>query len=750
MEKVYYLKKFGLVLNRNTIKKRVLNSETVTGAFSFAMKFSAITIFILLFATSTIVGQTINEKVIETDFPIFWLLRDGQIENHQLIEKEFGEIVSAGFEGVHVMLRATRYHIFDQEVIAASKKISELCKAQNIYFTIGLDPRFGARHIVGKTGYGAEILMPIADYFTPVNNYDGLEKAATPERFKLHEVKVVDSRYDLRYKYPERRDSHILTEVGLWYNPLKVEKVFAYQRKNGKVISSSVTEITESHHLFINRSAYQLEVFGKVKLPPGDWYVVAFPRFMTNMYAYDSKEHKSLFQDLLVAYKNKGVEPDGIVWDEPGYYVEFGKFVISASIYQQFYQKYGYKLSDKLYALILEMDDHSQIKVRNDYFNLLMDQVYAGEKECWNKSEELWGPIKMGAHQTWHNIVSDDMFHGSASMWKGLRTTDGGYTDLGMFEEYFTGNTEDKYFQAAYVVLAKSLARYSRTGKAHMNQWGVNYDDEVPLYWSELLAAFSVNWINHCYGYTGTIYADRNFGPGYPDHHTWDVIPDVVKKEKKVEAITNFDLPLGDVALVYPVESYISGAPIPGSKSEKSVLRLIGGLAAKGMQLDVISSEMLDTAKVSQGKLTIGKHIYNSVLIPDNKILTAKSVKLLSKMIEQKANIFFGGELPQFTIEGDPVNLGVTSDFSLLGNIEKTLNEIARLEIPSICSGLKGAYVNIIPTAEEESYFITIMPIVPGAEVGGEIMFKNRPIAIDTTKKLVIYKVNNMRINRVY
>ncbi len=97
----------------NSIKKRVLNNETVTGAFSFARKFSAITISVLLIATSTIVGQTINDKVIKTDYPIFWLLRDGQIENHQLIEKEFDEIVSAGFEGVHVMLRATRYHIFD-------------------------------------------------------------------------------------------------------------------------------------------------------------------------------------------------------------------------------------------------------------------------------------------------------------------------------------------------------------------------------------------------------------------------------------------------------------------------------------------------------------------------------------------------------------------------------------------------------------------------------------------------------------
>ena len=294
-----------------------------------------------------------------------------------------------------------------------------------------MDPRFGATHIVQETGYGAEIVMPIANYFTKVVDFEGLENAPSPERFRLNEVKIVNGKYDLRFEYPKRRDSHILTEVGLWVNPIKVEKVFAYQRKNGKVVSSSVKDITSSHHFFINRSAYQVEVFGQVDLPEGEWFVVAFPRFMTNMYAYDSQEHKHLFNNLLPRYKNKGIELDGIIWDEPGYYMTFGKFVYSESIYRQFQQKYGYNLTDNLFKLILELDDNSQLKVRNDYFNLLSEQVYEGEKECWQTGEKLWRPIKMGVHQTWHNIVSDDMFHGSASMWKGLHATDGGYTDDG-------------------------------------------------------------------------------------------------------------------------------------------------------------------------------------------------------------------------------------------------------------------------------------------------------------------------------
>lgn len=707
-------------------------------------------VIVFLMLVSTLAGQTINEKVKKTDFPIFWLLRDKQIEDHVQIEKEFNDIVKAGFKGVHVMLRASRYNIFDTEVIAASKQISDLCKKADIHFTLGLDPRFGVNHIIQKTGYGAEILMPIADYFTRITNYDGFENAPSPERFKLHEVKVVDGRYDLRYKYPERRNSHILTEVGLWYNPIKVEKVFAYQRKEGKVVSSSVTDITEGHHFFVNRGAYQVEVFGKTELPQGHWYVVAFPRFMTNMYAYESEEHKEVFQNLLIDYKNAEVQPDGIIWDEPGYYVEFGKFVVSSGIYKQFQQKYKYKLEEKLYSLILELDDNSHIKVRNDYFNLLMDQVYGGGKECWEKSEELWGPVKMGVHQTWHNLVADDMFHGSASIWKGLHSTDGGYTDDGMFEHYFTGDIEEKYRKIAFDVLAKSLARYSKTGKAHMNQWGVDYDDEVPLYWSELLAAFSVNWINHCYGYTGTIYADRNFGPGYPDHHTWDIVPDIIKIAVETEAITGFKLPLGETALVYPVETSISGAPIPCSKSETQILKLIGGLTAMGIQLDVISSEMLDTAKIVNGNLSIGDHSYKSLLIPNNKILSKNSVQLLSNLVKQNSRTYFGGELPQFTIEGEAVSLDVKKSFSLSGDIKTTLDEISTLEIPSICSGLEGAYLNVIPAENKNSFFITVMPIIPNTEIGGKFIFKRKPINVEKTKSLVIYKIDNRKVTKVY
>ncbi len=133
------------------------------------------------------------------------------------------------------MVRATRYHLFDEEVKGASKKIGELCEKHNMRFVLGLDPRFGATHIVQKCGAKAQFLMPIVKYRTSVYELPAKGSETPINRYALNEVKVQDGRYDLKYIYPKRRDTHILTEVALWINPVKVDKVYAYQRKDGEV-----------------------------------------------------------------------------------------------------------------------------------------------------------------------------------------------------------------------------------------------------------------------------------------------------------------------------------------------------------------------------------------------------------------------------------------------------------------------------------------------------------------------------------
>lgn len=681
-----------------------------------------------------------------TNTQMFWLLRDKQIEDQSLLETEILDMKQAGFKEIHVMLRATRYHLFDDEVKEASRKIGELCKKHQMRYVLGLDPRFGATHIVQKCGSKAQFLMPINNYRSSVYKATDTDSEKSFDRYALNEVKIEDGRYELKYIYPKRRDTHILTEVALWVNPVNVDKVYAYQRKNGEVVYSSIKDITPSHHLFINRGEYEVEVFGNVpNLPVGEWYVIAFPRFETNMYAYDSREHRDMFNELLVDYKKSGVDMDGIIWDEPGYYLEFGKYTISEQIYADFETKYGYSLKDKLFALALNLDSHQEFKVRKDYFNLLMDYVYGGEKDCWERCEALWGKnLSMGVHQIWHEHIADDMFHGSGDRWRGLTSVDAGYVDDGAFENYFSGDIKEKYRKASYLRFGVSLARFSENKKAHHNQWGatMEFTEEVPVYWAQLMAAFSNIWINHCYGYTGVRGATRNFGPGYPEHETWDKIPELNKLSDDIQALTSYELPISDAAVLYPVNTIFSLWPTEGNALELKLLQLVGGMSAYGIHADLLPSYMLDSASLQHGKLWIKGEEYSSVIIPDNIVINNKTADFISLLLKSDFPVIFGGKTPQMTVDGKALDFNAKYHFSFDGNVEESLSELRALNPSSICSQLEGAYLNVIPSQKEEEYFLTVMPVEPEKEVSGRVLFMGTEVNVLPTNSLTIYRVN--------
>ena len=219
------------------------------------------------------------------------------------------------------------------------KLAGEECQNQNVEFIWGLDPRFLSSFVIQQTGYGAEMLMVNTDFRLKIPAKD-----KAPQKPLLNECKLENGRYSLRYNYPQRRDVHMLTEAGLWLNPVGVDKVFAFQKENGKVVKSSIKDITNEHKSIVNRSFYYVEIFGKPDLPEGEWYVIAFPRFTTNMYAFDAPEHEKIMFNLLNKYKEQDVHFDGFWWDEPGYYFQFGQYAISNRIYKDFEQKIWLRL----------------------------------------------------------------------------------------------------------------------------------------------------------------------------------------------------------------------------------------------------------------------------------------------------------------------------------------------------------------------------------------------------------------------
>ena len=290
------------------------------------------------------------------------------------------------------------------------------------------------------------------------------------------------------------------------------------------------------------------------------------------------------------------------------------------------------------------------------------------------------------------------------------------------------------------MVIAKGLARYSESKKAHFNQWGVNFDNQVPIYWNDLMAGFSNEWINHSYGYTGVLGADRSFGPGYPNHESWKIIPDLVAKCKKVNEITSYNLPMGESVIVYPNTTLESSWAVDGVDNERRVLEFIGSMPAMGIQTDVIGSNLFDEAEVYNGKLILRGHTYSTVFLPYNKVLSNKSIQVLQKLIAQKGRVYFGGELPQLDLNANSIDLHLKLSFTLSGDIKQTMLDIEQLCIPTNCTKLNGAFLNVIPSNDGNTFFLTVMPITPNEVVAGKVICMGVEVDI-TTNSLAIYQI---------
>ncbi|MBO0321975.1 hypothetical protein J0X14_06685 [Muricauda sp. CAU 1633] len=674
---------------------------------------------------------------------IFWTWQDNVIENPDTLRKNIVDMKDAGFQGLYAMPRATRYHMYHQEMMDAVTVASKECQKQNIEFIWGLDPRFLSSYSLQKTGYGAEMLMVNSDFNLKIPERDGV-----PENPLLNESKLEKGSFSLRYNYPQRRDVHMLTEAGLWLNPIGMDKVIAYRKKNGKVDKSSIVDITDQSKSIINRSMYYVEVFGKPDLPEGDWYVLAFPRFGTNMYAFDSPEHEKIIFDLLDDYKEQEVHFDGFWWDEPGYYFGFGQYPISDRIYKDFKQKYGYDLKENLAALLLEFDDDSQFQVRYDYFELLMDYVFGGQQRFWQKAEELFGPVRMGVHHTWHTLP-DNMYAGCADYWRGLVGVDGGYTDDGAFERYFTQDLAGKYGQIAYMLLASSLAKYAKNQTANYNRWGVNYTSEVPVYWNDLMSLFSNEWIQHVYGYTGILGASRGFGPGFPNHETWPLLPELIKKTNNVREITKYKLPLADVAIVYPITTFLGSREPHNTHMVNHIDRLLGIMPALGIQADGISDWLLAEGKVENGKLKIRNEEYSAVLLPFAKIVTPECLAVIEKLKQAHIPCYFIDEIPQLLLNGETLKSNDDVAFSIGEDMSVLASDIEKLQLPSPVTKLEGAYVTVVP-GENENNFVMIMPVVPNSQVGGVIKCNGQKVTVKPTKSLAIYQVGIKGVKQIF
>lgn len=354
----------------------------------------------------------------------------------------------------------------------------------------------------------------------------------------------------------------------------------------------------------------------------------------------------------------------------------------------------------------------------------------------------------MGIHHNWHSMP-DNIYHGSADPWRGLEAVDAGYTDDSGFEGYFSGSLARKFEQVSYMIQAASLARFSRSGKAFYNRWGVKYGPEVAAYWNDLMPLFSNQWLQHSYGSTGAIGGGRDFGPGFPDHPTWPLLPGWIEKTRRVHAVTGYRLPFAEVAVVYPVPAVLVGREPENDALINRVNRLVGAMPAAGIGADAISEAFFAEGKIEAGAFVVRGQRYRAVVLPHARVLSAAGLAQVRALLAAKFPIHFTEELPTVTLDGAAIALPAAAvAFKTPDDAAQLPELIESLHLPSPLTRLPGAYVSAVP-GEGGNTLVLAMPIEPGATVGGAMTCRDVRFTVAPTSRLAVYEVGATGVRRV-
>jgi hypothetical protein len=669
------------------------------------------------------------ENVIGKGAMIFWHLQDKQIENHDQIKKEFFDIKDRGFIGIVVGIRGTRYEHSDIKVTVALEYISSLAKKHNLLNWVFLDPRFANRFLIDKTGDFVDNLITT----NRGQHFDGTNPSAS---------KIKDGKYLVRIEWILKRHTHMFIDVSLHYEPLQIEKVFLFNVSGGKAQKKSIKDITKDAKFFVNYNEDYVEIFGETDKKYEGWNVVAFPRFRTNVMDYASPKVQKEFNKFIDIYYKRRFKIDGIAWDEPGYYAEFGRFPVSKYIYSKFKAKYGYDLRDKLYAILLNVDDNSHIKVRNNYYSLIEDFVFDAQKYLWEYAKKKYPDVDSGVHHTWHGEFggTEDMVHGSFDIWKGLKSVSGGFTDMGGAETLACKGDNLYEHYVSNMVIAKSLAKFGKYDQAYFNLWGVDYDGSNPKYpsnvmdyWVDLMCVFSNKWLAHAYGNTGIMNADRGFGPGYPFHNTWIKFNLLNRKIDTVEKLTKLKPTIANVLLVFPVESLKAIGNLSGNETAKKIHELIYKLTYQGFSIDVISPQLFADGKYNGKEYVYKNNKYRFVICPFLNVIPKEAEKILTVLKKNKFNIYFDATPPKFDTDGKKVNFNCKSRFDVFKEPEKDLE---RLGLKKLIEGPKSAFTTFRYVGKDIVF--TLCPNAFQVSYEGEIRFNNIVIPIEKTNGLTV------------
>ncbi len=571
---------------------------------------------------------------------IYWIWGDQEIENPGILRQQLMEMQTKGFSGVLTTLRSGRYEFLDRTVLRTVSKVSQWSKKRSMAFWFQADPRQASRTIITRTGERLDVLL--------------LWKSETAGGAQpVHAVQVRNNHFELRFIMPQKQFTSMLLEGTLCFEPVALERAFLFQMENGLIIKDTVRDITPECHFYTNLIEGYSEVFGDVRVPEQEeWFVTAFPRFSTNQVDFAGRESKDMMLSYVEDLFDACTHLDGISWGEGGggYIVRQGYFPVSLALYNSFLAQYRYDVRDYLFTLVFDVDDRSHIRVRSDYFSLLMETVTNAIHEFYQMIHSFFSGIDISLHHHWHqeSTYYDNLLQGNLDPWRNLGKTGSALTEIGR---------EDDLKKSLPLILAalqvtKSLGVFSGTKKAFFSLKGAHYTGRELQYWSDILGLLSIRCVTQATGSIRTHFQITEKQSELPFHQAWDHFDEVNRRFNDIHAVTGYRFPDADTALVFPMETVMASDPRKADLIATSVVQLIHRLFTSHVQFDVITSGIWKNGKLGPDGFVIDGRVYKSLIYPYPEVMDEEVLESAALMQKFGFPLIMGGPRPAFLTTG--------------------------------------------------------------------------------------------------
>ncbi len=644
-----------------------------------------------------------------------WKWQDTEILNPRTLRSQLDLLVQQGFSGIFTNIGNSRYEIDDPRTLRIISQVSQWSRKRNLDFFLQIDPRQNSRPLICRTGERTKNLLLTRDPHLPV------------QKENLNITKVKDYNFQIRILYPEKIPTNLLQDKALSFEPHCLEKAFLFKYSDGTILKDSVRDITRQTNFHADIVANYIEIFGIVDVPPDqDWYVAVFPKLNTNVYDFAGRDSNDIVLEFIEKLFDAFVNLDGIIWgkEDFGYISGINRIPVSISIYNSFKAEYGYNLQDFLLYLILEMSDNSHIKVRLDYYNLLMELVYDSISEFRSMLNSFFHGVDISNYYSRHtqNHVNSSLLGGNMDPWSALDRATVVYS-----ETTKTDKRKIKYdFLLTTFVIAKSLSAHSKKKKVyHKIDLSVISSRELPL-WINLMSLYSINFvIDH-----KDILSESN------DKSIFNKYNKIINQIKK---LTGFIPPESDYAFIFPVETIMAGNLSKDKSIIDCIYNLISKLVLTGIQIDVISPFLLKKAKILDSGLKIGERIYKGIVYPFPDILDAQVLYLLKLIEKTNIKVVMGGD-PQITTELNPIDYTFKNFFD---PYSKKLSFLEENSIKPLFSLPDNCIGSLIRTNRKK--YILLNPAQYDTSIKGQVTYKDYSFTVSGKNSLGVYELSGRK-----